>query len=325
MNLLRRQFLQFAAAAAAAPALPQFASALDYPSRQVRIVVGFTAGGSQDPLARLMGQWLSERLGQPFIIENRPGASSNIATEAVVRATPDGYTLLLIGTPNVINAILHDKLNFSFIRDIAPIAKIINQPLVMVVNPTIPPKTVPEFIAYAKANPGKINMASSGSGTSTHLAGEMFKKMADINMVHVPYRGAAPAATDLLGGQVQVIFATESSVIEYIRTGKLRALAVTTATRSDTLPDIPTISEYLPGFEASSWNGIGAPRNTPVEIIDRLNKEINAGLTDPKMKARLAALGGTVLPLSPADFRRFISDETEKWGNVIRVAGIKAE
>jgi tripartite-type tricarboxylate transporter receptor subunit TctC len=218
-------------------------------SRQVRIVVGFTAGGSQDPLARLMGQWLSERLGQPFIIENRPGASGNIATEAVVRATPDGHTLLLIGTPNVINAILYDKLNFSFIRDIAPIAKIVNQPLVMVVNPTNPTKTVPEFIAYAEANPGKINMASSGSGTSPHLAGEMFKKMADINMIHAPYRGAPPAATDLLGGQVQVIFATESSVIEYIRTGKLRALAVTTATRSDTLPDIPTISEYLPSFE----------------------------------------------------------------------------
>jgi tripartite-type tricarboxylate transporter receptor subunit TctC len=324
MDLLRRQFLQFAGAAAA-PALPQFASALEYPSRPVRIVVGFSAGGSQDPLARLMGQWLSERLGQPFIIENRPGAAGSIATEAVVRATPDGYTLLLIGPPNVINAILYDKLNFSFIRDIAPIAKIINQPLVMVVNPTIPPKTVPEFIAYAKTNPGKINMASSGNGTSPHLAGEMFNKMADINMVHVPYRGAAPAATDLLGGQVQVMFATESSVIEYIRTGKLRALAVTTAARADTLPGIPTISEYLPGFEASSWDGIGAPRNTPVEIIDRLNKEINAGLTDPKMKARLAALGGTVLPLSPADFRRFISDETEKWGNVIRAAGIKAE
>jgi tripartite-type tricarboxylate transporter receptor subunit TctC len=325
MNFLRRQFLQFAAAAAAAPALPQFASALEYPSQPVRIVVGFSAGGSQDPLARLMGQWLSERLGQPFIIENRPGAGGSIATEAVVRATPDGYTLLLIGPPNVINAILYDKLNFSFIRDIAPIAKIINQPLVMVVNPTIPPKTVPEFIAYAKTNPGKINMASSGNGTSPHLAGEMFKKMADINMVHVPYRGAAPAATDLLGGHVQVMFATESSVIEYIRTGKMRALAVTTAARADTLPGIPTISEYLPGFEASSWDGIGAPRNTPVEIIDRLNKEINAGLTDPKMKARLAALGGTVLPLSPADFRRFISDETEKWGNVIRAAGIKAE
>jgi tripartite-type tricarboxylate transporter receptor subunit TctC len=325
MNLLRRQFLQFAAAAASAPALPQFASALEYPSRPVRIVVGFSAGGSQDPIARLMGQWLSERLGQPFIVENRPGAGSNIAAEAVVRATPDGYTLLLIGPPNVINAILYDKLNFSFIRDIAPIAKIINQPLVMVVNPTIPPKTVPEFIAYAKTNPGKINMASSGNGTSPHLAGEMFKKMADINMVHVPYRGAAPAATDLLGGHVQVMFATESSVIEYIRTGKMRALAVTTAARADTLPGIPTISEYLPGFEASSWDGIGAPRNTPVEIIDRLNKEINAGLTDPKMKARLAALGGTVLPLSPADFRRFISDETEKWGNVIRAAGIKAE
>ena len=325
MNLLRRQFLQFAGTAAAAPALPRFASALEYPSRPVRIVVGFTAGGSQDPIARLIGQSLSERLGQPFIIENRPGAGGNIATEVVVRATPDGYTLLLIGTPNVINAILYDKLNFSFMRDIAPIARIVVQPLVMVVNPTIPPKTVPEFIAYAKANPGKINMASSGNGTSPHLAGEMFKRMAEINMVHVPYRGAAPAVTDLLGGQVHVMFATEPSVIEFIRTGKLRALAVTTATRSDTLPGIPTTSEYLPGFEIISWSGIGAPRNTPVEIIDRLNKEINAGLTDPKMKARLAALGGTVLPLSPADFRRFISDETEKWGNVIRAAGIKAE
>jgi tripartite-type tricarboxylate transporter receptor subunit TctC len=325
MKLLRRQFLQFAAAAAAAPALPQFASALDYPSRPVRIVVGFSAGGTQDPIARLMGQWLSERLGQPFIIENRPGAGGNIATEAVARATPDGYTLLLIGAPNVINAILYDKLNFSFIRDIAPIANIINQPLVMVVNPSIPPQTVPEFVAYAKANPSKINMASSGNGTSPHLAGEMFKKMAEINMVHVPYRGAAPAVTDLLGGQVQVMFATESSVIEYIRTGKLRALAVTTATRSDTLPNIPTISEYLPGYVANSWNGIGAPRDTPAEIIDRLNKEINAGVADPKIKARLATLGGTVLPLSPADFRKLISDETEKWGNVIRAAGVKAE
>jgi tripartite-type tricarboxylate transporter receptor subunit TctC len=324
MKLPRRQFLQFAGAAAAS-AFPQFASALDYPSRPVRIIVGFSAGGTQDPLARLMGQWLSERLGQPFIIENRPGAGGNIATEAVARATPDGYTLLLIGPPNVINAILYDKLNFSFIRDIAPIANIINQPLVMVVNPSIPPQTGPEFIAYAKANPTKINMASSGNGTTPHLAGEMFRKMADINMVHVPYRGAAPAVTDLLGGQVQVMFATESSVIEYIRTGKLRALAVTTATRSDTLPGIPTISEYLPGYEASSWNGIGAPRNTPVEIIDRLNKEINAGLADPKMKARLANLGGTVLPLSPADFRKLVSDETEKWGHVIRAAGIKAE
>jgi tripartite-type tricarboxylate transporter receptor subunit TctC len=323
MKLPRRRFLQFAGAAAAA--LPQFASALDYPSRPVRIVVGFSAGGTQDPLARLMGQWLSERLGQPFIIENRPGAGGNIATEAVVRATPDGYTLLLIGPPNVINAILYDKLNFSFIRDIAPIANIINQPLVMVVNPLIPPKTVPEFIAYAKANPSKINMASSGNGTSPHLAGEMFKKMADINMVHVPYRGVAPAVTDLLGGQVQVIFATGSSVIEYIRTGKLRALAVTTATRSDTLPNIPTISEYLPGYEASSWNGIGAPRNTPAEIIDRLNKEINAGLADPKIKARLATLGGTVLPLSPAEFRKLISDETDKWAKVIKFAGIKPE
>jgi tripartite-type tricarboxylate transporter receptor subunit TctC len=231
----------------------------------------------------------------------------------------------LIGPPNVINAILYDKLNFSFIRDIAPIANIINQPLVMVVNPLIPPKTVPEFIAYAKANPSKINMASSGNGTSPHLAGEMFKKMADINMVHVPYRGVAPAVTDLLGGQVQVIFATGSSVIEYIRTGKLRALAVTTATRSDTLPNIPTISEYLPGYEASSWNGIGAPRNTPAEIIDRLNKEINAGLADPKIKARLATLGGTVLPLSPAEFRKLISDETDKWAKVIKFAGIKPE
>ena len=325
MKLLRRQFLQFVGAAAAAPTLPQSASALEYPSRPVRIVVGFSAGGTQDPIARLMGQWLSERLRQPFIIENRPGAGGNIGAEAVARATPDGYTLLLIGPPNVINAILYDKLDYSFIRDIVPIANIINQPLVMVVNPSIPPKTVPEFIAYARANPSKINMGSSGNGTSPHLAGEMFKKMTDINMVHVPYRGAAPAVTDLLGGQVQVIFATESAVIEHVRTGKLRALAVTTATRSDALPDIPTIGEYLPGYEARSWNGIGAPRNTPAEIIDRLNREINAGLADPKMKARLASLGGTVLALSPADFRKLISDETEKWGNVIRAAGIKAE
>jgi tripartite-type tricarboxylate transporter receptor subunit TctC len=325
VKILRRQFLQFAGAAAAAAAVPQFASALDYPSRPVRIVVGFSAGGTQDPIARLMGQWLSERLGQPFVIENRPGAGGNIAAEAVARATPDGYTLLLIGPPNVINAALYDKPDFSFVRDIAPVANIINQPLVMVVNPSIPPKTVPEFIAYARANPSKINMASSGNGTSPHLAGEMFKKMAGINMVHVPYRGAAPAVTDLLGGQVQVIFATESAVIEHIRTGRLRALAVTTATRSDALPNIPTIAEYLPGYEASSWNGIGAPRDTPAEIIDRLNREINAGLADPNMKARLASLGGTVLPLSPADFRKLIADETEKWGNVIRAAGIKAE
>ena len=325
MTLPRRQFLHLAAGAAALPAVSRFAWAQTYPSRPVRMIVGFAAGGATDILARLIGQWLSERLGQPFVIENRPGAGSNIATEAVVRAPPDGYTLLLVGSPNAINATLYDKLNFNFIRDIAPVASIIRGALVMVVHPSVPAKTVPEFIAYAKANPGKINMASGGIGGITHIAGELFKMMAGVDMVHVPYRGVAPALTDLLGGQVQVIFANLAPSIEYIRAGKLRALAVTTATRSEALPDIPTVGEFVPGYEASSWFGVGAPKNTPAEIVDKLNKEINAGLADPKIKARLADLGGTVLGGSPADFGKLIAEETEKWGKVIRAANIKPE
>ena len=282
MKLPRRQFLHLAAGAAALPAVSRIAWAQAYPTRPVRIIVGFAAGGAADIIARLIGQWLSERLGQPFVIENRPGAGSNIATEAVVRAPPDGYTLLLVGTANAINATLYDKLNFNFIRDIAPVAGIIRVPNVMVVNPSVPAKTVPEFIAYAKANPGKINMASGGIGTAAHVSGELFKMMAGVDMVHVPYRGAAPALTDLLGGQVQVMFASMPSSIEHIRAGKLRALAVTTATRSEALPDIPTVGEFVPGYEASAWYGVGAPKDTPAEIVDKLNKEINAASPIPR-------------------------------------------
>jgi tripartite-type tricarboxylate transporter receptor subunit TctC len=291
----------------------------------VRIIVGFAAGGSSDILARLMGQWLSERIGQPFIIENRPGAATNIATEAVVRAPADGTTLLLIAPSSAINATLYDKLYFNFIRDIAPVAGIISAPNVMVVNPSVPAKTVPELIAYAKANPGKITMASAGVGSDGHLVGELFKMMAGIDMVHVPYRGGGPALTDLIAGQVQVYFAGTAPSIEYIRAGRLRALAVTAATRSEALPDIPTVGEFVPGYEASYWAGIGAPKATPAEIVERLNKEINAGLADPKMKARLADLGGTVFPGSPAEFGKLIADETEKWAKVIKFAGIKAD
>ena len=325
MKLPRRTFLHLTAGAAALPVVPRSTWAQDYPSRPVRFVVGFPPGGSQDPIARLMGQWLSERLGQPFIIENRPGAGSNIAAEAVVRATPDGYTLLLIGPPNAINATLYKELNFDFLRDIVAVASINNQPLFMVVNPSVPAKSVPEFIAYAKANPGKINMASSGNGTSPHVAGELFKIMAGVNMVHVPYRGAAPALTNLLGGQVQVMFATAPSTIEFIRTDRLRALAVTTATRSEALPDIPALAEFVPGYEASSWNGMGAPRNTPFDVVEKLNREINAALADATMKARLVDLGGIPTPMSPADFGKLVAEETEKWGKVIRAANIKAE
>jgi tripartite-type tricarboxylate transporter receptor subunit TctC len=296
-----------------------------YPTRPVRFIVGFAPAGGSDIVARLIGQWLSERLGQTFIIENRPGAATNIATEAVVRAAPDGYTLLLAGPPNAINATLYGKLNFNFIRDIAPVAGIIRVPIVMEVNPSVPVKTVPEFIAYAKAQSGKINMASAGNGSTSHVAGELFKMMAGVNMVHVPYRGSAPALTDLLGGQVQVYFDSTTSSIEYIRDGKLRLLAVTTAARSGALPDSPTMSDYLPGYEASQWYGIGAPKNTPAEIIDRLNKEINAALADPKMKARLADLGAAVLAGSPADFGKLIAEETEKWGKVVRAANIRAD
>jgi tripartite-type tricarboxylate transporter receptor subunit TctC len=321
----RRQFLHLAAGAAALPALPRVVRAQAYPTRPVRIVVGFAAGGGIDIIARLMGQWLSERLGQSFLIENRPGGGSNIATEAVVRAAPDGYTLLLAFSSNAINATLYEKLNFIFIRDIAPVAGVLRGPYVLVVNPSVPTKSVPEFIAYAKANPGKISMASGGIGTPGHVAGELFKMMAGVDLVHVPYRGGGPVLTDLLGGQVQVTFVATVSSIEYIRAGRLRALAVTAATRSDELPGIPAVGEFVPGYEASVWYGIGAPRNTPVEVIDKLNKEINAALADPKMKARLADLGGTPLVISPADFGKLIADDTEKWGKVIRAANIKAE
>jgi tripartite-type tricarboxylate transporter receptor subunit TctC len=321
----RRKFLRFVAGAAALPAMPRVASALDYPTRPVRLIVGFPPGGGNDIVARLMGQWLSERLGQPVIIENRPGAATSIATETVVRAPPDGYTLLFVPPASAINATLYEKLNFNFLRDIAPVAGIMRIPNVMVVKPSFPAKTGPEFIAYAKANPGKINFASPGIGTTVHLSGELFKMMTGIDMVHVPYKGSAPSLTDLFGGQVQVTFATMPSAIEYIRAGRLRALAVTTATRSEELPDIPSVGEFVPGFEVSGWYGMSAPMGTPAKVIDKLNKEVNAGLADPELRARLAALGGTVLPGSPADFGKLIADETEKWGKVIRAANIRAE
>jgi tripartite-type tricarboxylate transporter receptor subunit TctC len=300
-------------------------SAGNYPTRPVRWIVGFPPGGLGDIVARPMAQWLSERLGQPFIIENRPGAAGNIATEAVVHAPADGYTLLLVNPGNATSATFYDKFNFNFIRDIAPVAGLIRAPLVIEVNPSIPVKTVPEFIAYAKANPGTVNYASTGNGTTNHITGELFKMMTGINMVHVPYRGSAPALTDLLGGQVQVMFDNLLSSIEYVRTGKLRALAVTTATRAPALPDIPTVGDFVPGLEASIWQGVGVPKNTPPEIVERLNKEINAALADPKMKARLAELGGTALPLSPSEFGKLIADETEKWGKVIKLVGVRAD
>jgi tripartite-type tricarboxylate transporter receptor subunit TctC len=325
MKLPRRQFLHLAAGVATLPAASRIAGAQAYPTRPVRLDVPAPAGGSFDITARLMGQWLSERLGQQFVIENRPGAGTNIGTEAVVRAPADGYTLLLAGTPNAINATFYGKLNFNFIRDIAPVAGIIREPNVLVLNPSVPAKTVPDFIAYAKANSRKINMASSGKGSSPHMAGELFKMMTSVDINHVPYRGAAPALTDLLGGQVQVMFPTIPSSIEYVRAGKLRALAVTTAMRSEAFPEIPTIGDFVPGYESSAWLGLGAPKNTRAEIIDKLNREINSGLADPKIKMRFADLGGDVLALSPADFGRLIADETEKWGKVIRAANIKAD
>jgi tripartite-type tricarboxylate transporter receptor subunit TctC len=325
MKLPRREFLHLAAGAVALPAVSRIARAQAYPTRPVRLIVPVAPAGANDITARLIGQWLSERLGQPFVIENRPGGGGNIGTEAVVRAPPDGYTLLMVGGYNAINATLYQKLNFNFIRDIAPVAALTRDSIVMVVNPSVAAKSVPDFIAYAKANSGKVNMASPGSGTASHIAGELFKMIAGVDMIHVPYRGGGPALSDLIAGQVQVMFVTTATPIEYIRAGRLRALAVTTATRSEALPDIPTLGEFLPGYEASNWFGVGAPRNTPVEVIDKLNKEINAGLTDPKIKARLADLGGDVLALSPADFGRLIADETEKWGKVIRAANIKPE
>jgi tripartite-type tricarboxylate transporter receptor subunit TctC len=325
MKFARRQFLHLSAGAAALPTVSRIASAQAYPTRPVRIIVGFAAGGVADITARLMGQWLSERLGQQFLVENRPGAGGNIGVEAVIRAPADGHTLLLIDASAAVNATLYDKLNFNLVSDIAPVSGFIRAPYIMEVNPSFPAKTVPEFIAYAKTNPSKINMASAGNGSTPHVAGELFKMMAGVNMLHVPYRGAVPALTDLLGGQVQLYFASMPASIEYIKAGQLRALAVTTATRSQALPDIPTVGEFMPGYEASGWQGVGAPRNTPAEIVDKLNKEINVALADPKMKARFADLGGTVLPGTPADFGKFIAAETEKWGTVIKFAGIKAE
>jgi tripartite-type tricarboxylate transporter receptor subunit TctC len=323
MKLSRRRLPFLVATAAALPIAARMASAQAYPSRPVRWLVGYAPGGGNDIVARLMGQWFSERLGQPFVIENRPGAATNMAAEAVVHAAPDGYTLLLVGQPNAINATLYEALSFNFIRDIAPVAGLMTVPNVMVVNPSFPAKTVPEFIAYAKANPGKINMASAGNGSAAHLAGELFNSLTGISMVHVPYRGQAPALADLLAGQVQVLFATSPASIEYVRSGKLRALAVTTAVRAEALPDLPCVGEFVPGYEASAWYGIGAPQKTPAEIIERLNKEANAGLADAKLKVRLADLGGTLIPGSPADFGKLIADETEKWGKVIRTANIK--
>jgi tripartite-type tricarboxylate transporter receptor subunit TctC len=325
MKLPRRKFLHLAAGATALPAVSRFAWAQAYPARPVRIIVTFLAGGSNDTVARLMGQWLSERLGQPFVIENRSGAGGNTGTEAVVRAPADGHTLLLACAPNAISATLYDKLNFNFIRDIAPVAGIVHAPAAVVVNPSFPAKTIPEFISYAKANPGKINMASAGNGSTTHLSGELFKMMTGVNMLHVPYRGAPPALIDLIAGQVQVFFANLPGSIEFIRAGKVRALAVTTATRSEALPDVPTVGDFVPGYESSAWLGLGVPRSTPAEIIDKLNKEVNAGLADPKLKARLADVGGAVLAGSPADFGKLIADETEKWGKVVKVAGIKPD
>jgi tripartite-type tricarboxylate transporter receptor subunit TctC len=325
MKLRRRQFLQLAAGAAALPAVSWTARAQTYPNKPVRMIVPFAPGGNTDLIARLIGQWLSERLGQPFVIENRPGAGTNIGTEVVVRAPADGYTLLSVHPPSAINATLYEKLNFNFIRDIEPVAGVIRTPFVMEVNPSVAAKSVPELIAHAKANPGKINMASAGTGSGPHVAGELFKMMAGVNMVHVPYRGTGPALADLIGGQVQIYFDGIPTSIEYIRSGKLRALAVTTATRSEVLPDIPTLSDFLPGFEASFWGGFGAPKGTPAEITDKLNREINAALSDAKIKAQLASLGGSVLAGSPADFGKFIAEETEKWAKVVKFSGAKAE
>jgi tripartite-type tricarboxylate transporter receptor subunit TctC len=321
----RRQFLHLAAGAAALPAVPRFAWAQAYPLRPMRLIIGYPPGGSADITARLTGQWLSEKLGQPVVVESRPGAGSNLATEAVVRAAPDGYTLLLVTPANAINATLYDKLNFDFLRDIAPVAGIIRFPNVVVVNLSLPIKSIPELIAYAKANPGKLNMASGGNGATSHISGELFKMMTGVNMVHVPYRGAAPAITDLLGGQVQVIFADMASAIEYIRVGKLRGLAVTSTARSEVLPDLPTVADFLPGYEAGVWYGLGVPKNTLGEVIDKVNKTMNAVLADPKSQVRFAELGASLLPGSPSDFGKLVADETEKWGKVVRFSGAKPD
>jgi tripartite-type tricarboxylate transporter receptor subunit TctC len=325
MKLPRRRFLHLAAGAAALPAVSRISWAQAYPARPVRIIAPTAPGGAPDILARLIGPWLSERLGQQFVVENRPGSGNNIGTEAVVRAAPDGYTLLMVSSSNAINATLYDKLNFVFLRDIAAVAGIISLPFVMVVNPSVPAKTVPEFTAYAKANPGKISFGSPGIGTPGHVAGELFKMMAGVEMIHVPYRGGGAVLSDLLGGQVQALFGTTSLTVEQVMAGKLRPLAVTSATRWEGLPDIPTVGDFVPGYEASSVFGLGAPKKTPVEIVDKLNRAINAALDDPKLKTRLVDLGGTLLAGSPADFSKLIADDTEKWGKVIRAANIKAE
>jgi tripartite-type tricarboxylate transporter receptor subunit TctC len=325
MKLPRRKFLHLAAGAAALPAMSRVAMARAYPARPVRIIVGQAAGSGSDIAARLLGQRLSERLGQPFVVENRPGAGGNIATEAVVRSPADGHTLLLVVSANTINATLYDKLSFVFVRDIAPVAGIFRVPQVMEVNPSIPARAVPEFIAFAKANPGKVNMASAGIGSVQHVAGELFKFMTGIDMIHVPYRGTTPALTDLLAGQAQVMFDVTPSSTPHIKAGRLRALAVTTATRADVLPEVPVMGDFVPGYEASAWLGFGAPKDTPAAIIDMLNSEVNAGLADPMIKARFADLGATVLPGSPAEFGKLITDDTEKWGKVVKFAGIKPE
>jgi tripartite-type tricarboxylate transporter receptor subunit TctC len=325
MNLPRRQFLRLAAGALAAPAIVGHALADAYPSRPVRLVSGFAAAGGNDIIARLIGQWLTEQLGQTFVIENRPGAGTNIATEMVINSPPDGYTLFVTNLSNAINATLYEKLNFNFMHDMLPVAGIAQAPSALAISASVPAKTVSEFIAYAKANPGRINMGSAGVGSTGHLAGELFKMMAGVNLVHVPYRGNAPALTDLIAGQIEVLFPSLGSSIEYVKTGKLRALAVTGATRSDALPDLPTVAETLPGYEAASLYGIGAPRNTPPEVVEVLNKAVNAGLANPKLKARLADLGSVPLPGEPATFGKLIADETEKWGKVIRFAGLKSQ
>jgi tripartite-type tricarboxylate transporter receptor subunit TctC len=325
MKFARRQFLNLAAGATVLPITSQLARSDSYPSRPVHLIVFYAAGGGNDIIARLMGQWLSQRLGQAFIIENRPGGGGNIGTEEVIRAAPDGYTLLLSSTANTVNGTLYDNLNFNFVRDIAPVASISREPNVMVLHPSVPATTIPEFIAYAKANPGKINYASAGIGSSQQMSGELFKMMAGVDMTHVPFRGTAPGLTALLGGQVQLMFASMPATIEHVRTGRLRALGVTLPMRSDVMPDVPSVSEFLPGFDASVYYGIGAPKSTPPEIVDKLNKEINAGLADPQLKARLVELGSTVLPGSPADFGQFLANETEKWAKVVKFAHIKAE
>jgi tripartite-type tricarboxylate transporter receptor subunit TctC len=321
----RRAFLRLAAGAVALPAISRATEAQGYPSRPVRIVAGYAAGGGVDVTARLIGQWLSERLGQSFVVENRPGAASNIATEHVIRSVADGHTLQLIDSTGAINASLYDNLSFNFIRDMAPVAGIMSVPNIMLLHASVPAQTVPELISYARANPGRINVASAGTGTSPHLSGELFKMMTGANIVHVPYRGMAPALNDLLGGQVQMSFATASASIQYVKTGKLRALAVTTASRSEALPDVPALAEFIPGYEATTWYGLGAPRNTPVEIINTLNREVNAALADGRMQARFADLAATILPGSPADLARFIADDTEKWAKVVKFSGAKPE